>query len=423
MVAPTQCKHTKRASLKLAPAHFFAFTVSNVSSMGDESLFARAGRPNWLRVWFGLLGLWLTFGVLGTLFNYQALLARGRPISWVQAIKMNLAGYGIWAFLLTPVVLCLCAKFPLSRGGLLKLGSAHVVSITATSTMDVCIKTLLGGRAFPGAQSHPFFTQFHKYFFSEAEADIQIYLLIAVIGYVVAYYSALRAQERHAAELETNLVRTKLQVLKTQLQPHFLFNTLHSVAALIRKDPRGAEKMICSLGDLLRLTLANEDVPKVTLRSELEFLQVYLDIQKVRFQDRLITEIEVDQQTLDSMVPYLLLQPLVENAIKHGVARMRENGRIAVCIGQVSGALSIAVVNDSGTANPVPEDERLGIGLENIRSRLRMLYGSGGTLRAVELPDRRFQVEVRIPVETRAIHGLDAALVRSLLPEELGVGR
>jgi len=89
----------------------------------------------------------------------------------------------------------------------------------------------------------------------------------------------------------------------------------------------------------------------------------------------------------------------------------------------VSGALSIAVVNDSGTANPVPEDERQGIGLENIRSRLRMLYGSGGTLRAVELPDRRFQVEVRIPVETRAIHGLDAALVRSLLPEELGVGR
>jgi len=391
--------------------------------MGDEALFARAGRPNWFRVWFGLLGLWATFGVLGTLFNYQALLARGRPISWAQAIKMNLASYGIWAFLLTPVVLCLCAKFPLSRSGLLKLGSAHVLSITATSSMDVCIKTLLGGRAFPGAQSHPFLTQFHKYFFSEAEADIQIYLLIAVIGYVVAYYSALRAQERHAAELETNLVQTKLQVLKTQLQPHFLFNTLHSVTALIRKDPRGAEKMICSLGDLLRLTLADEDVSKVTLRRELEFLHMYLDIQRVRFQDRLVPEIEIDQAALDSIVPYLLLQPLVENAIKHGVARMRETGQIGIRIRQESRVLSIAVVNDTGAATPVPEDERLGIGLENIRSRLRMLYGSAGTLRAMELPGRQFQVEVRIPVETRAVHGLEAALIPSLSPEGLGVGR
>src|SRR5215471_13711980 len=376
--------------------------------MGDEALFARAGRPNWLRVWFGLLGLWLTFGVLGTLFNYQALLARGRPISWVQAIKMNLAGYGIWAFLLTPVVLCLCAKFPLSRGGLLKLGSAHVVSITATSTMDVCIKTLLGGRAFPGAQSHPFFTQFHKYFFAEAEADIQIYLLIAVIAYVLAYYSVLREQERHAAELETNLVRTKLQVLKTQLRPHFLFNTLHSIAALVRKDPRGAEKMICSLGDLLRLTLADDGVPKVTLRRELEFLQIYLEIQRVRFQDRLASEIEVNDELLEYMVPYLLLQPLVENAIKHGLARTRGMGRIGILIRQNSGNLTIAVLNDDGTASPVPEEERLGIGLENTRSRLRMLYGAKGELIAQELPGRRFQVEVLLPLETQKALGLEA---------------
>jgi hypothetical protein len=369
------------------------------------------------------LGLWLTFCVLGTLFNYQALLARGRPISWEQAIKMNLAGYGIWAFLLTPVVLCLCAKFPLSRGGLLKLGSAHALSIAATSCTDVCIKTLLGGRVFPGAQSHPFSTQFHKYFFSEAEADIQIYLLIAVIGYVVAYYSALRAQERHAAELETNLVRTKLRVLKTQLQPHFLFNTLHSVAALVRKDPRGAEKMICSLGDLLRLTLADEDVPKVTLRRELELLHMYLDIQRVRFQDRLVPQIEVDQAALDSMVPYLLLQPLVENAIKHGVARMREPGIIELRMRQESGELSIAIVNDSATASPVPEDERLGIGLENLRSRLHMLYGSGGTLTAMKLPGRRFQVEVRIPVETAATRRLNAAPAPSLLLQQWGAER
>lgn len=373
--------------------------------MGDETLFARAGRLNWFRVWFGLLGLWLTFAVLGTWFNYQALLARGRPITWLQAIKMNLTGYGIWALLLTPLVLFLCARLPLAKGELLKLGSVHLLSITIAVSIDVCIKTLLGERAFPGAQSHPFFNQFHKYFFAEAEADIQIYLLIAVIAYVVAYYSALTEQERHAAELETNLVRTKLQVLKMQLQPHFLFNTLHSVAAMLRKDPRGAEKMICSLGDLLRLTLADQGVPKVTLRRELEFLQIYLDIQKVRFQDRLVSEIEVDDEALEYMVPYLLLQPLVENAVKHGVARTPGMGKIDIRIRQDSGNLSIAVLNHSGTGSSVPEEERLGIGLENTRSRLGILYGSRGKLTAQELPGRRFRVEVRVPVETETVPG------------------
>jgi len=389
--------------------------------MGDETLLARAGHPNWFRVWFGLLGLWVTFAILGTWFNYQALLARARPITWFQAVKMNLTGYGIWALLLTPLVLFFCARLPLAKGKLLKLSSVHLLSITAAVSIDVCIKTLLGGRAFPGAQSHPFLTQFHKYFFAEAEADIQIYLLIAVIAYVLAYYSMLREQERHAAELETNLVRTKLQVLKTQLQPHFLFNTLHSIAALVRKDPRGAEKMICSLGDLLRLTLADEDVPKVTLRREFEFLQIYLAIQKVRFQDRLVSEIEVNDELLEYMVPYLLLQPLVENAIKHGLARTRGMGRIGIRIRQDSGNLTIAVLNDNGIASPVPEEERLGIGLENTRSRLRMLYGSKGELIAQELPGRRFQVEVRVPLETQKAPGPEAVPALSSLLESVGV--
>ena len=391
--------------------------------MGDGALFTRAGRPNWLRVWIGLLGLWATFSVLGTWFNYQALMARSHPISWVQAIRMNLAGYGIWAFVLTPLVLLLCAKLPLAKGHLLKLGPVHVLAIAATVSIDVCIKTLLGGRAFPGAQSHPFLTQFHKYVFSEAEADIQIYLLIAVIGYVVAYYSALRAQELHAAELETNLIRTKLQVLKTQLQPHFLFNTLHSVAALVRNDPRAAEKMICSLGDLLRLTLAAEDVPKVTLRRELEFLQMYLDIQKVRFQDRLVTEIEVDDAAMECFVPYLLLQPLVENAIKHGVARMRGAGKIGINIRRDSSDLSIAVVNDNSSTTPAPNEQRLGIGLENIRGRLSMLYGSQGVLVTQELPAGQFQVEIRVPLETEDRAGQQAVGSSSVLLEELEVGQ
>jgi two-component system LytT family sensor kinase len=383
----------------------------------------RAGRPNWLRVWMGLLGLWATFAVLGTWFNYQALLARNHPITWTVAIRMNLVAYGIWAFLLTPLVLFLCARLPLGRRGFYKLASAHLLSITAAVCIDVLIKTLVGGRVFPGAQSHPFGAQFYKYFFSEIEGDIQIYLLIAVLGYVVAYYSELRGQERHAAELETNLIRAELQVLKTQLQPHFLFNTLHSVTALVRKDPRAAEKMICSLGDLLRLTLAAEDNPKVTVRRELEFLEMYLDIQRVRFQDRLVTEIDVAEDVLDADVPYLLLQPLIENAIKHGVARQRGLGRIEVSIRRESDFISISVMNDNSVAVAAPEGENLGIGLGNIRSRLRILYDSKAHLLVRELPDAHFQVEVRLPFERQTVPGPQRPVLSRTLVTEMEVGR
>ncbi len=230
------------------------FSASRVSllPMSDEFPSWAAERPNWVRVWIGLLGLWATFIVLGTCFNYQSLLARGHPISWIQAVRMNLVAYGIWAFLLTPLVLSLCARFPLGRRGLFKLVS--FLSIAATVCIDVCIKTLLERRVFREL-SPAFVTQFRRYVLRSGSRhpDHNLFL-IGVIGYVVAYYGALRAQESHAAELETNLVRAELQVLKIQLQPHFLFNTLHSVAALVRKDPSAAEKMICSLGDLLRLT-------------------------------------------------------------------------------------------------------------------------------------------------------------------------
>jgi two-component system LytT family sensor kinase len=381
--------------------------------MRAELLSPVAGRPNWLRVWIGLLSLWATFAILGTWFNYQAFFVRGRPISWAQAVRMNLAAYGIWAFLLTPLVLSLCATLPLRRKRLFKLVPVHILAIAAAVCVDVGIKTMLGGKIFPGAQSHPFATQFYKYLFSEIEADIQIYLLIAVIGYVLAYYSELRAQERHAAELETNLVRAELQLLKTQLQPHFLFNTLHSVTALVRKDPRAAEKMICSLGDLLRLTLTTEDAPKVTLRRELEFLRMYLDIQRVRFQDRLVTEISVESDTLDAAVPYLLLQPLVENAVKHGVDRRPGLGRIDICIRKDSDRLSISVVNDNGASGAVPQGNCLGIGLENIRSRMRLLYDSDGQLACRDLPGGRFQVEVRVPLETAAVPEIKNGLVFS----------
>jgi two-component system LytT family sensor kinase len=372
--------------------------------MRDEVSFRRGESPNWRRVWVGFLFLWTTFAVLGTWLNYQFLLVRGRPISWAQAIRMNVVGYAIWAFVLTPAILFLCARLPLTRKNLFRLVPAHLFCIAGTVLVDVSIKTQLHAViSLPNSSALSLIPRFRAYFFQETEPDVQIYLVVAVIAYVVAYYVDLRSQERHAAELQTDLVRAELQVLKMQLQPHFLFNTLHSVAALVNTDPRAAQRMICSLGDLLRMSLVGEDAPEVTLRRELEFLKVYFDIQKVRFQDRLVTELNVASEVLDAKVPYLLLQPLAENAIKHGVGRRPGCGKVEISAYRESDSVCIFVINDNGVSPAAPEQGGLGIGLENIRSRLRILYGTSGRLSVQDLADGRFQVEVRVPFREEAI--------------------
>jgi two-component system LytT family sensor kinase len=357
----------------------------------------RAEQPNWRKVWTDLLGLWAAFAVLGTWLNYGFQAARGRPISWSHALAINVSAYAIWAFLLTPIVLFLCAKFPIGRAGALRVVPAHLLGMGITLAVDVLVKTSIHGRVYPELAHLSLPLQLRQYFFSQAEADIQIYLVVAVLGYVVAYYARTRTQEVRASLLETNLVKAELQVLKMQLQPHFLFNTLHSISSLVSTDPRSAQKMICSLGDLLRLSLSREDAPEVALRRELEFLELYLDIEKVRFQDRLLTRITVAEEVLEAKVPALLLQPLVENAIKHGVARRTGSGRVEIAAFRDGETLRILVTNDNGTPHTVPGSDGLGIGLENTRNRLRILYGRGARLSVQQTTEGSFEVEVRLP--------------------------
>lgn len=347
-----------------------------------------------------MLFLWTIFAALGTWFNHGLLAARGSPITWAQSIRMNVVWYGIWAMLLTPAVVFLCARMPLTKKRWASLVAAHVISMSVIVCFDVLLKTLWGTRVFTTMHELPFVPQFKRVFFSQAEPDIQIYLVVAVLAYVVAYYTELRSQELHRAELENNLVHAELQVLRTQLQPHFLFNALHSVGALVNTDPRAAQKMICSLGDLLRMSLAGQDHPESTLKQELKFLELYLDVQRVRFQDQMVVQITVDTDVLEAEVPYLLLQPLAENAIKHGVARRSGRCNVEIRAHKDGDSVCVNVVNDCEESHGDGEHERLGIGLDNIRSRLRILYGVRGRLTAQTLPTGRFQVEVRVPFRT-----------------------
>ncbi len=211
-----------------------------------------------------------------------------------------------------------------------------------------------------------------------------------------SYYGRLQAVELGRSRLETQLAQAQLQTLQAQLHPHFLFNTFNSISALLQTDPAAADHMLARLGDFLRLTLANSQVEFVPLAEELAFTQRYLAIEAIRFADRLRVEVEVEPAARDARVPALLLQPLVENAVKHGIARRIEPGCIALRAALRDGQLCLQLSNDTGPdAGPGP----LGQGLGATRARLQQLYGTGQVLRAERLPGRQFVVAIRLPYQ------------------------
>ena len=179
-----------------------------------------------------------------------------------------------------------------------------------------------------------------------------------------------------AADLKAELAAARLQALKAQLQPHFLFNTLNMILPLIYRDPRAAARTLVQLGELLRQSLERDATKLVALQEELEFLQKYLDIQRVRFQSRFTTEFSVDADVLEAAIPSLILQPLVENAIKHGISRHRGAGSIEIACGRQGDRLRVRVWNTSGPDSDRPAERSHGIGLSNIAERLQLIYGS-----------------------------------------------
>jgi two-component system, LytTR family, sensor kinase len=232
--------------------------------------------------------------------------------------------------------------------------------------------------------------------------DLLVYF--AVLGAAMARHYFLRYQARvdetrllraETAELEARLAEAQLAVLRTQLNPHFLFNTLHAISSLVERDPKGVRRMIARLSELLRHTLDQSAEQEVPLERELELLQRYLDIMEVRFQGKLEVTVRIDERVRDALVPNLILQPLVENALKHGVSATEEAGRVEVQAHREDGDI-VLMVRDNGPGLS-PTSNSKGVGLRNTIARLEQLYGpkqrfalraaeGGGTIAEVRLP-------------------------------------
>jgi len=224
---------------------------------------------------------------------------------------------------------------------------------------------------------------------------------IVLIAHVVSYYTSFRQRELRASQLQAQLAQARLQALKSQLQPHFLFNTMHSISALMLTDVRAADRMMTRLSDLLRMSLEAEGTQVIALSHELDFVNCYLEIEKIRFEERLNIIWDISPETLDAQVPHLLLQPLVDNAVKHGIARLPTAGQIRITVKSQGGELQLEISdNGPGFGNAGPF-QHTGLGLRITRERLESLYGQDQSMELLSPPEGGSTVRVSIPFRSQ----------------------
>ena len=335
-------------------------------------------RIRWWRVWVVNIAVWTFLTFYYAALSYKWRRDNGSPTPFINTLIFPSVEYSI-ATVFTPVVYWLARRYPVETGNWRKSVPLHIVGLAIYAFVHATLRVLLYPPRNPaGAVMAPTLWTVWQLFLSNTYDDgTTMYVPILVIAQMIAYHQKYRDRELRAAQLEGELVQAQLHALKTQLQPHFLFNTLHSISALMHLDVHAADQMMSRLSDLLRLSLDTANVQECSLKRELEFLGAYLEIEQTRFSDRLSISMQVDPETYDAQVPYMIMQPLAENAIRHGVSRLPSRGQVEVRARRENEVLLLSV-RDNGPGFDFPprqEGTNLGTGLRNTLRRLEGLYG------------------------------------------------
>ncbi len=382
----------------------------------NSSIETSSPKRRWMR-WALIAGFWTLVALVFSALIFFAMSVE-RPeeaeaeaaawsVSWGRIFASQFIQWGSWmAF--TPFILWMARRFPISmeakeqavlrnrwgRWALVHLGLGLGVGVMHLFLTSVGYFLF---EPFMSEGPSRFLNLFVGVFLTFIIFDLLMYWGVLGVGYAVDYYRKYKEGEVHASQLEAQLAQAQLQALKMQLHPHFLFNTLNAVSTLVRTNKNeAATDMIAGLSDLLRLTLESSGAQEVSLKQELDFLEHYLDIEQIRFGDRLRVQMDIEPETLRARVPNLLLQPLVENAIRHGIAPRAGAGRVEIRAARDNGVLRLQV-RDDGPGLPEGDGLHNGVGLANTMARLQRLYGEaqrvtfanaddGGALVTLELP-------------------------------------
>jgi two-component system LytT family sensor kinase len=335
---------------------------------------SRSSKPSH---WLWIAAIWLGVALFSSVQNLLVMRAEGMRHAWTRLFVTLLLSWLVWV-VATPFVLRLGHLFPVrmrpDSTWLIHLGICGSIGL-ASSLWEAWLEYFLNP-LLKSPNAGPFKPLWLETMYSEALLYLSLYAALLAISYILQSKERFVRQQIETARLNEQFSKAQLDALRRQIEPHFLFNALHAIAGLVREGRNDdAVTMISGLSEFLRKVVDVSDRQVVSLGEELQFLQKYLDIQKVRFADRLKLNVNVPEELYAAQVPSLILQPIVENAIKHGIAKQARGGWIRVTALRSNGFLSFRVYNDGSSLAEGWESARSGVGIANLRSRLRMLYG------------------------------------------------
>lgn len=367
-----------------------------VENENSQEPFPLISNP--VRKWLVITGIFTAIAIYFTIQRLMIHANQGTRINWPQHL-LDYSGWYVWA-LITPFVLFLSAKYPLQKQAWLKHASIHLAMLTvcwffATIAMEG-IKWAANLGAYSYWEKLP-----DSFARSPFSLDIICYFTIVAIETAMRYHRQFEFGRVRNIKLTGQLAGARLHALKMQLHPHFLFNSLNSLSELMREDPVAAEQMIRNLEMFLRLTVNHDHLQEVPFEKELEFLECYLAIENVRYQDRLNVKMEIEPEAMKVKVPNLMLQPIVENAIRHGIAPRSSRGQIEIQAKRDNGMLQLSVRDNGPGISKSKKKEiskRSGLGLSNTRERLIQLYGKNHRFELMNAPEGGLIVILEIPV-------------------------
>lgn len=350
-----------------------------------------------------VIAAWTVPALLSTFETVMFARLAGRSIEPWRAFLSEAPGWYAWAAL-TPLIAQLATRVPLSRPLRWRAVALHAACYLMVAMSGSAVWATVGLVLRPGPAG--FVASFRNWFVSGLPFTVLVYAAVVGIVHSLNDRARLRIRERDAARLAQQLSEAQLASLRMQLQPHFLFNALHTVSSLMVSDVPTAQRVVSALGDLLRSSLDHTAGQEIRLRDELAFVQRYVDIQQARFRHRLLIDVDVPDTLGEALVPSLVLQSLVENAIRHGIEPSAEGGRIWIRATRRGGEVALTVENEGipndSTSNGNGSRGRGGVGLANLEARLAQLYGSAHAFRADWNGDGRFTVTLRVPYHTDA---------------------
>ncbi len=409
----------------------------NVAASGTHAIQRSAEGPRLSRVIAVSFVVWFLVAMAGSVTFWQLYRSTDMPMRFGTMFWLELSQILTYVPL-TPLVYVLALRYPIRRDN----WGRRVLPYLGMGVLFCIVHVILRGitpyaiyepkyrdwtSAIWNAHSHHFGIQWdglRKLFLNNLVDDITgTFIPIVLIANAVSYYRKYRDREIQASQLEAQLAKARLQSLKSQLQPHFLFNTMHSISALMLTDVQAADRMITRLADLLRMNLESAGTQITTLSKELEFVNCYLSIEQVRFEDRLTVVLEVEPETLDARVPQLLLQPLVDNAVKHGIAHRVAGGEIHIRAQRQNGDLKLEVRDNGPGLSNSASDRGCRIGLKVTRERLEALYGQNQSVELTSPAEGGVCVVLSIPFEIEPESADEVASAGSVVQAEMQPAR